>query len=80
MKVSAKELRTDTRRLLESVERGEEVIITYRGIERARVVPLPDSAQSLEEDSLFGLWQDNDRVADVGAYVRDLRSARRARG
>ena len=35
MKVSAKELRTRTRELLECVARGEEVTVTYRGKARA---------------------------------------------
>ncbi len=38
MEISAKELRQKTRLLLDAVERGEEVTITYRGRARARVV------------------------------------------
>ena len=76
MKMSAKELRTETRRLLESVERGGEVIITYRGIDRARVVPLADDSAEVAGDHLFGLWRDHEGVAEVGDYVRELRRGR----
>lgn len=76
MEVSAKELRTHTKRLLEAVERGEEVVITYRGKPRARVLPVVETPPRGRESALFGIWQDNPAVADVEGYVDSLRAGR----
>ncbi len=79
MEVSAKELRQKTRLLLDAVERGEEVTITYRGRARARVVPVdraPKSAEPATENELFGLWADRDDLADPQTWVRALRKSR----
>jgi len=38
MRASAKELRTKSNRILEAVSRGEEVVITYRGKARAKII------------------------------------------
>ena len=77
MNATAKDLRTRTRALLEAVERGEEVIITYRGRPRARLVA-PEAAARAEGDvaALFGIWRDYDETMDVDAYVRLLRQSR----
>jgi len=80
MKVSAKELRTRTRELLECVARGEEVTVTYRGKARAKLVPIDQ--QSLSETigaatlALFGIWKDRDDAADVREYVDRVREDR----
>ena len=75
MKISAKELRTKTRLMLDAIDRGEQVTITYRGKPRARVVPL-DAApaeEALEDPPVFGIWRDRDDVEDVQRYVDGLR-------
>jgi len=67
MEVSAKALRQKTRLLLDAVERGEEVTITYRGRARARVVPMhqgSEQAESVRKNALFGLWADRDDLVD----------------
>ncbi|MCG6860999.1 MAG: type II toxin-antitoxin system prevent-host-death family antitoxin [Chromatiaceae bacterium] len=79
MEVSAKELRQKTRLLLDAVERGEEVTITYRGRARARVVRMDkgqNRAESASENELFGLWADREDLADPQAWVRTLRQSR----
>ena len=38
MRASAKELRTKSTKILEAVSRGEEVVITYRGKARAKII------------------------------------------
>ncbi|WP_133510895.1 type II toxin-antitoxin system Phd/YefM family antitoxin [Candidatus Thiosymbion oneisti] len=79
MEVSAKELRRKTRLLLDTVERGQAVTITYRGRARARVVPMkkgPERAESVKQDELFGLWADRDDLVDPQAWVRTLRQSR----
>ena len=78
MNATARDLRTQTRRLLEAVDRGEEVVITDRGKPRARLVPIAQPAtQDGEEPELFGLWRDHEVVADGSAYVGKQRRGRR---
>ena len=69
MKVSAKDLRTRARQRLEAVERGEEVVITYRGKARARVVALDRESVTLPDRELFGIWRDYGEAQDVEHYL-----------
>lgn len=74
MQATAKDLRFNTRELLETVTRGEEVVITYRGKACAKLVPI--SKDQVEEDNLFGIWEDDQESEDVGQYVRNIRKSR----
>lgn len=78
MRATAKDLRFYSKELLESANRGEEVIITYRGKPYAKLVPVHNEKQDHEEDShqLFGIWKDNDEIQNVGEYMRSLRKGR----
>lgn len=79
MEISAKELRRKTRLLLDAVDRGEDVTITYRGRARARVVRMDTESNQTESataNELFGLWSDRDDLADPQAWVRTLRQRR----
>ena len=77
MKATAKDLRFHSKELLESVARGEEVIITYRGKPYAKLVPFRnEKVDSQEEHHLFGIWKDYESVSNVDAYVRKLRKGR----
>lgn len=74
---TAKELRFHTKELLDSVSRGEEVVITYRGKPYAKLVPFKRSKQAIEKaDELFGMWKDRKDIKDVNKYVRELRNGR----
>ena len=74
MRATAKDLSFNVKELLDTVTRGEEVIITYRGKPRARLVPFEDEPGG--EDELFGIWADHSQSEDVNAYVRTLRKGR----
>lgn len=78
MKATAKDLRYKTKEILAAIERGEEVLITYRGKEKARIVPVSNRTANAdqEEEGLFGIWKDNETVDDVHAYIDDLRGIR----
>jgi prevent-host-death family protein len=80
MKTTAKDLRRHTRRVLEAVQRGEEVTITHRGQARAKIVPVRSAVsgrrKAARELPLFGIWKDNKAVKNVAAYVDRLRSGR----
>lgn len=77
MKATAKDLRFHSRELLEAVNRGEEVVITFRGKPCAKLVPYREKkGEETTGHDLFGIWKDNDQVEDVAAYVRTLRQGR----
>jgi prevent-host-death family protein len=76
MKATAKDLRFHSKELLESVSRGEEVIITYRGKPHAKLVPISQNERSQKTSTLFGIWKDNKDVEDVDDTVRRWRKGR----
>ena len=79
MEITAKELRTDTKHILDAIARGEEVIVTYRGKPWARMTSIdtitPDA--SLLDSPLFGIWEDHEGTENVQEYVDRLRTSRR---
>ncbi len=76
MKATAKESRFNFKGLLEAVNRGEEVIITFRGKPCAKLVPYKEKNKRVITNELFGVWKDNEKVQKVDAYVRGLREGR----
>ncbi len=77
MRATAKELRFNAKELLDTVSRGEEVIITYRGKPRAKLVPIGNEQSNKSAgDELFGIWKDNDGLKNVENYVQNLRHGR----
>lgn len=77
MKATAKDLRFHSKEILDSVSRGEEVVITYRGKPHAKIVPInPEPHTIQEEHPLFGIWQNNDSFEDVEQYIREKRKGR----
>ncbi len=79
MKATAKDLRFHAKELIDSVVRGEEVVITFRGKPCAKLVPYPDAeteTATVETNEVFGMWKDNEAVTDVEEYVRKRRKGR----
>jgi prevent-host-death family protein len=76
MKATAKDLRFHSRELLDTVNRGEEVIITFRGKPCAKLIPYREKKEKITENELFGIWKDNDIVQEIDDYVRGLRKGR----
>ncbi len=77
MKATAKDLRFHSKELLSTVNRGEEVIITYRGKPCAKLVPYDEFKKDTKiKTNLFGMWKDNDNIEDVDDYIRDIRKGR----
>ncbi len=76
MKATAKDLRFNSKGLLDTVNRGEEVIITFRGKPCAKLVPYTEKNKETINNQLFGIWKDNDMVQDVDKYLRGLRKGR----
>jgi prevent-host-death family protein len=76
MKATAKDLRFHSKELLNTVNRGEEVVITFRGTPCAKLVPYGETKDQNRKSELFGIWKDNNIVQNVNEYVRDLRKGR----
>ncbi len=76
MKATAKDLRFYSKELLDTANRGEEVVITYRGKPCAKLVPYVEENSSKEEVDLFGIWKDDPNSEDVDLYVRNMRKRR----
>jgi len=62
--------------ILESVGRGEEVLITNRGQIKARIVPSEQLRSKKEKNPFVGMWKDRTDMNDVETYVRELRKGR----
>ncbi len=78
MNSTAKDLRFHTKKLLELVKRGEEVVITFRGKPLAKLIPFKSPKNKRkEENELFGIWKDREDLNDVNEYVRSLRKGRK---
>ena len=78
MKATAKDLRFNSKELLDTVNRGEEVIITFRGKPCAKLVPYQGIKKNIksEKNELFGIWKNYDETQKVDEYVRNLRKGR----
>ncbi len=76
MKATAKDLRFHSKELIDSVSRGEEVVITFRGKPCAKLVPYQELKNEVEANKVFGMWKDNHIVDNVNEYVRNLRKGR----
>ena len=76
MKATAKDLRFNSKGLLDAVNRGEEVVITFRGKPCAKLIPYREQNEGTIKNELFGIWKNNDKVQDIDEYVRGLRKGR----
>lgn len=77
MQATAKDLRFHTKEILESISRGEEVVITYRGKPHARLIPFrTEEENDLSINPLRGMWKDHKESEDVYAYIDKLRKGR----
>ena len=76
MKATAKDLRFHSKELLDTVNRGEEVVINFRGKPCAKLIPYEEKNKEIAKNELFGIWKDNDMVQDVDEYIRGLRKGR----
>ncbi len=75
MKATAKDLRFHSKELLETVNRGEEVVITFHGKPCAKLIPYKKE-KKIQEEELFGIWKDNDDIQNIEEYVTNLRKGR----
>ncbi len=74
MTITAKELRFQTSILFDILEKGEEILITYRGKAKARLVPCDRSETVQKSDAMFGMLKDE--YIDVEQTMRQMRAGR----
>jgi prevent-host-death family protein len=80
MKLGARELRIKAARVLQEVQQGREVTITYRNRPVAVIKPLrANRRRRVFEPIGFGLWAGREDLADVSKWVRKVRRPRFAR-
>ncbi|WPL16117.1 Antitoxin of toxin-antitoxin stability system [Thiorhodovibrio winogradskyi] len=79
MQATTKDLRLRAGELIAATERGEKVIITFRGKPRAMLTALEaPTARRAERNPAFGLWADASHATSlsVDEEVRVLRTPR----
>ncbi len=76
MDISAKELRKRPGKILEIVNSGEDVVITYRGKPSAVIKRIEPVEPGPIENGAFGIWSDYKEAGDVDAFVRNIRKGR----
>lgn len=77
MKATAKDLRIHSKGLLDAVNKGEDVVITFRGKPCARLVPYEETDKiTVVDNKLFGIWADRVDIESVEEYMQNLRKGR----
>jgi len=74
MTVTAKDLRFNISMLFDLLSKGEDILITYRGKAKAKLIPYNQLSNDKKTDTIFGMWQD--REEDVDTMVRNMRKGR----
>jgi len=74
MTVTAKDLRFNISMLFDVLSKGEEILITYRGKVKAKLLPYTQTSNEPKTDIIFGMW--SDREESVEEMVRNMRKGR----
>ena len=73
---TARDLRQKTSALLDTVRRGQEVVITYRGKRIAVLAPLDRIADKELTPVAFGMWRRRRDMRDVARWLDRRRTPR----
>lgn len=77
MDITVRELRSDTKKILDAVEKGESVTITRRGKPAARLQPVLGNQPNKKKPLAgFGMWADREDMQDVQTWLRNIRKPR----
>ena len=74
MTVTAKDLRFNISMLFDLLSKGEEILITYRGKAKAKLISYSEISNQPKTDMIFGMW--SDREESVDEMVRNMRRGR----
>ena len=73
MKVSIRDLQRHLNQVLKALDRNERVILTYRGKDKAILIPKQtDTKIDVKSHPAFGIWRD--RKEEVLETVRNIRN------
>jgi len=72
---TARELRSRASSILESVQKGEEVIITLRG-EPVAVIKSVKTIENQFTPVGFGIWKDRGDIQDINRWIDERRKER----
>jgi len=73
MNISTKELRVQSGKIIQQVQHGQEVIVTYRGKALAKIVPIQ---QEKDDVDIFAMWKVDENSLSVDDTVRSMRKGR----
>ena len=77
MKASILDLRRHMSDILKALDHNENVTLTYRGHEKATIIPKKTANKvGMENHPAFGLWQNRKDIRNVEATVRNIRKGR----
>lgn len=77
MKASILDLRRHMSEVLKALDRNENVTLTYRGHEKATIIPKKVTKETdIKKHPAFGLWGNRKDFKDVDAVVRNIRKGR----
>jgi len=78
MKASVVELRHKMKEIMAALDRNEAVTITYRGKDRAVMIPVEQAKRriSASEHPACGMWKNRREMKDVPAWIRKMRRGR----
>ncbi len=78
MNATILDLRRNMKDVIAALDRNERVSLTYRGRQKAMIVPCGGVVGGLSagRHPAFGIWADRADMEDVGAFVRNLRKGR----
>ena len=75
MVATAKDLRFNISMLFNLLEKKEDIVITYRGKPKAKLVSFDNNDEIKQKtDDMFGMWKDRD--VEVEEYIREIRKGR----
>ncbi len=78
MKATLSDMRRNSGKIIEAIERNETVVLYSRGREIASIIPRTQAKESLSLTSspAFGMWKDRKDLDDPVEYVRRQRKGR----
>ena len=77
MEASILDLRKNMGKVLAALDMNETVKLTYRGKEKATIVPIvKQHTKDLTKSEAFGLWADKGGTEDVETTLRNIRKGR----
>ena len=77
MRASILDLRRHMREILKALDQNESITLTYRGQEKATIVPAHGNNKGdMQGHEAFGIWCDRHDLNNVNAAIRRLRKGR----